>query len=292
MEKFAYTVILLCFLLGVCFPKLLVQANAEELERLDYYSKSIYVYNLTDQEEVFSLNADFPRKPASLVKIMTCLVALEHLSDLSALAPIAAETYYQAFEEGAAMAGFEPYEQTTYRDLLYGTMLPSGAEAANSLAMNIAGNQETFVQWMNLKAKSLGLKKTVYKSVDGMDHIGQTTTAKEVAKLLQAALENGHFKVIFTRADFVSSPTAIHPQGVYMESTVFAKLKDKIQEGFAILGGKSGTTYQAGLCWATLSQKAEKEYLVVVMGAEFEDLDNIFDGQVYDTLDILQALPN
>lgn len=255
-----------------------------------YHAKSIYVYNLTDRQEVLAIKADVPRKPASLVKIMTSLVALEHLTDLSALAPVDEETYYQATEEGAAMAGYLPYEQTTYRDLLYGTMLPSGAESANSLAINIAGTKQTFIQWMNKKAQQLELKRTVFKSVDGMDQAGQVTTARELAKLLQYALKNGHFEAIFKRHDYWSSPTADHPQGLYMESTVFSKLRNYTYSGFQILGGKSGTTFGAGLCWATLAEKEGKQYLVIVLGAELEFLDQAIEGQVLDTLRIMNDL--
>ncbi|WP_428885319.1 D-alanyl-D-alanine carboxypeptidase family protein [Facklamia sp. P13064] len=255
-----------------------------------YYSKSIYVYNLTEDKTELSLKANVSRKPASLVKIMTTLVALEHIDNLSAYAPVDEASYYQAIEEGAAMAGYYPYESTTFRDLLYGTMLPSGAESANSLALNVAGSKKTFIKWMNEKAEELKLKKTKFKSVDGMDQAGQVTTAKEIAMLLKEALKNGHFEAIFKRKDYLSTATNAHPSGVYMESTVFKKLREFYQDGFEITGGKSGTTYGAGLCWATLAEKDGKEYIVVVMGSELNDLNNRVEGQVLDTIKILSEL--
>ncbi|MGX7108017.1 D-alanyl-D-alanine carboxypeptidase family protein [Facklamia miroungae] len=288
MKKEKYVKSAFLFLIFISLVNIFHPIQAVALT--EYYSKSIYVYNLTENKQVFSLKANVPRKPASLVKIMTTLVALEHINNLSGYAPIDEASYYQAIEEGAAMAGYLPYESTTFRDLLYGTMLPSGAESANSLAINVAGSKKTFVKWMNEKAEDLGLNKTKFKSVDGMDQAGQVTTAKEMAMLLKEALKNGHFEAIFKRKDYLSSPTNIHPSGVYMESTVFKKLRDFNQDGFEILGGKSGTTFGAGLCWVTLAEKDEKEYIVVVLGSELNDLNDRVEGQVLDTLRILSEI--
>lgn len=143
---------------------------------------------------------------------------------------------------------------------------------------------------MNEKANKLGLDNTNYATVEGLDYDEQYTSARDVSKLLKIALGNEYFRKIFTSSDYVSSKTNINEDGIYIKSTVFDKLKDYEQRGFSILGGKSGTTYGDGLCWATLARKNNKEYIVVVMGAPLKKLSNTGDWQVKDTLKILEEL--
>lgn len=268
---------------------ILIQRH-QNREVYEYNSKAVYVYNLTDDRKVTGKNEDEKLPMASLTKMMTVLVGLEKIDDLGALAPVDTESYQRLVGENASMAGFFGGEMTTYRDLLYGAMLPSGGEAADSIAINISGSVLGFVGLMNEKAEELELKNTHFQNVDGMDAIGHYSSAKDMAMLLKYALEDGNYRAIFTKKDYLSQPNDNHPEGLYMTSTVFDKLKDYNQDGFEIIGGKSGTTDKAGLCWATLSVKNGKEYIIITMGAPYEDIDNPGDGQIQDTLDILNRL--
>ena len=227
---------------------------------------------------------------ASLTKIMTCLVSIENIDDLSATAPIDTESYQRLVKENASMAGFYGGETTTYRDLLYGAMLPSGGEASDSLAINISDSTLDFVGLMNDKAKELNLSNTHFQNVDGMDEIDHYSSAKDIAMLLKYALDNENFRAVFTKKEYTSTQTADHPEGLYMQSTIFKHLDAYKQDGFEIIGGKSGTTDKAGLCWATLATKNGKEYIIVTMGAPYEDINDPGDGQIKDTLDILERL--
>ena len=268
---------------------ILIQRH-QNREVYEYNSRAVYVYNLTDDRKVTGKNEDEKLPMASLTKMMTVLVGLEKIDDLGALAPVDTESYQRLVGENASMAGFFGGEMTTYRDLLYGAMLPSGGEAADSIAINISGSVLGFVGLMNEKVEELELKNTHFQNADGMDAIGHYSSAKDIAMLLKYALEDGNYRAIFTKKDYLSQPNDNHPEGLYMTSTVFDKLKDYNQDGFEIIGGKSGTTDKAGLCWATLSVKNGKEYIIITMGAPYEDIDNPGDGQIQDTLDILNRL--
>lgn len=270
--------------------QLLYAKNNENKEMIHYNSRNIYVYNLTDNEEVITLNADEKVYPASLVKIMTTYVALKNIDDLSEISPIDKKSYQKMVAMNSSMAGFVGLEQTTYRDLLYGTILVSGGECAETLAINICGNEENFVKKMNSVSKEIGLDNTHYKNVTGLDEEGQYTTAKDIAMLIKVCLGDGNFKVIFTKKNYISTKTLDHKDGVYMESRVLKKLKNYGYNGFEIIGGKSGTTSKAGLCWATLASKNGKEYIVVVMGVPFDDIRDTGDGQIEDTLNILKNI--
>lgn len=108
--------------------------------------------------------------------------------------------------------------------------------------------------------------------------------------ILKECLKNRDFYSVFTSQNYVSTQTLDHPDGLYIESTVFKKLCNFNLGNFRIIGGKSGTTSMAGLCWATLAVKDGKEYIVVVMGTPFENISNPGDGHIIDTLKILEGI--
>ncbi|WP_240649000.1 D-alanyl-D-alanine carboxypeptidase family protein [Anaerosphaera multitolerans] len=286
MKRLFKMAVLLCVLLLIIVggSRIIV---GNKLKKLDYHSKNIYVYERTKEKELLSIKGDERVYPASLVKIMTTLVAIENIEDFSEIAPVDVETYKEMNSRNASMAGFYGRERVSYKDLLYGTMLASGGEAANSLAINISGSTRDFVKLMNDKAKELELKNTAFVNPEGLDVEGQYSSAKDIAQILDYALENENFREVFTSKTYTTTKTLDHPKGIALESTVLGKLDEYDQEGFEILGGKSGTTLEAGECWATLSQKGEKEYIIVVMGSELENIKDLHYYQVEDTLNIL-----
>lgn len=256
----------------------------------EYDSKYIYVINRDTKNKIINKNHKVKAYPASLTKIMTTIVAIENIEDLSAIAPIDKDTYLKMVNNNSSMAGFYGNEQTTYRDLLYGTMLNSGGEAANSLAINISGNIEDFVKLMNNKASELGLRNTHFTNPEGLHDKKQYTTAYDMAILLDYALDNGHFEVIFTKDTFNTTSTLDHPNGIVLQSTVLSKLHDIPQNGFQIIGGKSGTTYEAGQSWATLAIKDDREYIAIVMGSELTDINNPDNKHINDTIQIYEGI--
>ena len=95
--------------------------------------------------------------PASLTKMMTAIVAIEKLPDLRKEIKLTSSTFQGLYKADASMAGFQPGEQVTAINLLYGVMLPSGAECCIGLANQIAGSEQNFVKIMNQKAVDLGM---------------------------------------------------------------------------------------------------------------------------------------
>lgn len=255
----------------------------------NYNSKNIYVYNMTDDQEILGINENQRIYPASLTKIMTTNVALDAIGDLSGKVRVDIDSYRQLIKNNSSMAGFYGGETVTYRDLLYGTILESGGECAETLALNLGESREDFVDKMNRKAKEIGLKNTKFKNPTGLDEKEQYTTAKDMAILTKSSLEDGDFRAIFTKEKYTSTKTIDHPQGVNMRSTVLRKLDNENFGEFAIIGGKSGTTEEAGRCWATLAVKNEKEYIIIVMGAPMDDT-NSEEGQIIDTIKILSEI--
>ena len=153
------------------------------------------------------------------------------------------------------------------KDLLYGSILASGAECCVALAVETAGTQSDFVAEMNRKARQLGMNQTHFTNVTGLHHDEHYSTVRDLSLLLCEALKNKTFREIFTAKRFVVQPTNRHPQGMTLTSSLFAKMSSTSVKGGQILGGKTGYTQKAGLCLATLSIQNGKEYILVTTGA-------------------------
>ena len=122
-----------------------------------------------DSGEVLAAkNADASIYPASMTKVMTALLVLEANPDLDTPVTLPEDIFPELRAEGASMAGFLPGETATARDLLYGALLPSGAECCETLAREVSGSEEAFVASMNQKAAALGMASTHFCNPTGL----------------------------------------------------------------------------------------------------------------------------
>jgi D-alanyl-D-alanine carboxypeptidase (penicillin-binding protein 5/6) len=223
---------------------------------------------LIDHTILMQKNSEEKIYPASLTKMMTAIVAIENLSDLKGKIKLTNSTFQGLYEADASMAGFQPGEQVRAIDLLYGVMLPSGAECCNGLADQIAGSEQNFVKIMNQKAADLGMDNTHFENTTGLHNENHYTTVKDLTILLSYALQNDTFREIFTSPRHATPPTNKHPGGITFYSTMFEKLNNqKIIDG-EILGGKTGYTDEAGLCLASLAKVGKQEYIMISAGAK------------------------
>ncbi|MGC6767147.1 D-alanyl-D-alanine carboxypeptidase family protein [Enterococcus sp. LJL51] len=204
---------------------------------------------------------------ASLTKIMTTLCLIEHQQNFSEVVEIPAGIFPFIEKEQLATAGFLEGERVPFEELLYAIMLPSGAEAALSGAIHLSGTEKRFVALMNDKAAELGLTGTHFNNVTGVDEGNHYSTAADTASLLDYALDNPVFYEIFTTFEYQTSGTALHPEGVYLSSTLLKSGEPLDWETGRIQGGKTGFTYDAGQCLASLAEIDGKEYLLVLIGA-------------------------
>ena len=217
--------------------------------------------------ELGSLTADAPIYPASMTKIMTVLLGIENLPDLEAAVTLDADIYTDLWAENASMAGFHPGETVTVRDILYGSLLPSGAECSVTIARLVDGSVEAFAARMNDRAAALGLTGTHFVNPTGLHDPQQVSTVRDIARLLDAALENPAFRELFTTQSYTTTPTDVHPDGLLLHSVMFAMLDGETAPGVTLLGGKTGFTDQAGQCLASLAACGGKEYILVTAGA-------------------------
>lgn len=217
--------------------------------------------------ELYSKNQYSRIYPASLTKIMTVIVAIEHISDLDEQIMIPGDIYDQITYENGSTAGFIAYECVTYRDMLYGAVLSSGAECCLTLASYISGSEWEFVELMNSKAEELGMSDTNFTNVCGFQNYEHYSTAWDISLLLRYALENETFYEIFTSKSYYTE-TDEHPDGITLSSTMFSEMESSYVEGGRILGGKTGYTDEAGLCLASVAEIDGERYVLITAGAK------------------------
>ena len=260
-----------------------------EIAQLDTLNSPYAVLMDASTGEVLAeQNADTQMYPASLTKILTAVTAMESVNSLDEIVTMPYEIYDTLYEEGASMAGFEAGEQASVRQLLYGVILPSGAECCIALAGLIDGSESAFVQRMNEKAQALGMSSTHFVTCTGLHDAQHYSTVRDIAVLLQYALQSSDFREIFTAHSYSVAPTAQHPEGFTFYSTMFQSLGDASVTGGEILGGKTGYTEEAGLCLASLAQVNGREYILVTAGApgshDTEPLHTIDAKAVYNRI--------
>lgn len=207
---------------------------------LDTASRHAILLDAQSGRVLAQKRADERTAPASLTKMMTVLLVIETEPDLDKQVTLPEDIFPALQTEKASMAGFVPDETVTVRDLLYGAMLPSGAECCEALARLVSGSEDNFAALMNQKAAELGMKNTHFTNPTGLtDTEHYTTTA-----------------------------TAQHPEGVSLTSTLLGKLDGtELPTGTRIEGGKTGYTAAAGLCLASLATVNGKEYILVTLAA-------------------------
>lgn len=241
-----------------------------------------YIFLDADTGQVLSAKKqDEQISIASLTKMMTVLLAIENSSSLNQTVTITDEMIDGLYEEQASVAGYVTGDTATVLDLCYAAAIPSAADAANALAIQIGGSFEKFYQMMNDKAAQLGMDHTVFKSAHGLDREGQYSTVEDVSKLLRYALQNPTFKEIFSTKEHTTQATTYYPFGIPLASTIWAYADTYGYNLTNLSGGKTGYTLQAGRCiayWATVN---DMNIIAVTAGAStnVEQYSNLSDAQ-------------
>ncbi|MEK0315718.1 D-alanyl-D-alanine carboxypeptidase family protein [Cohnella sp. 56] len=232
------------------------------------YSSHAILVRLDDGKTLMEKKQNERVYPASLTKIMTAILAIERIPDLSTPITLDPDMFAKLQQENASVAGFLPGERVSAIDLLYGVMLPSGADASIGLATHIAGSEKKFAALMNKKAKSLGMNNTHFANATGLHDPNHYTTVRDLSVLLAYALKNDTFREAFTASRYSTRSTKLHPDGITLNSTMFDELPTNRFDGGEIVGGKTGYTEKAGLCLASLGRKDGREYILITTGAK------------------------
>ena len=259
MKRLKKIKILLITILVLINPIFVNALNYPELD-----SKIIEIYDLTDKKLIYDIDKDKVTSIASLTKIATTITAIENIINLEEEVTIT-NSILSTVRWDASKAGLKAGDKLTYRDLLYASMLPSGADATNSIAILSTGSIDNFVDKMNELAKKIGLKNTHFVNVTGLDAEGHYSTANEIRILLEYALENELFRKIYTTREYTLS------NGLEVSSTIVTYNKSGLVDTNKIIGSKTGYTGEAGYCLSSISDINSHEFIIIVLNAEHKD---------------------
>ncbi len=247
---------------------------AEETENTlqmggDVVSNYAVLVDMDNQTIVSMKNAKVRMNPASMTKVLTLLVAAENIGNLDDEVEITLEMTDYSFVNGCSNAGFEKGEIVTVRDLMYGTILPSGAEAAVGLAIYTAGSQEAFVEKMNGKLEELGLAGSAhFTNCVGVYDENHYCTAYDMAMIMEAALDNEICREVLSSRTYTTSETEEHPEGMILSNWFLRRIEDK-DVGGKVASGKTGYVKQSGSCAVSYGVDEDgKEYVCVTANAE------------------------
>lgn len=215
-------------------------------EDIQLHSEYAYLYDPITELVYIDKKSQDKIYPASMTKILTVSVAIEKIKDKNEKVRVNYEDLRGLIQEGASTAGFYEFELVTYNDLLYGALLPSGADACNTLGRLLFGNTQNMVEALNQKIKELNLKNTQFTNVTGLHDDNHYTTPREMAIILKYALQNKDFKQIFEAKTYTMSS-----QRLTWISSLQRGYEFKGIDTSFIDGGKSGYTDEAQLTFAS-----------------------------------------
>lgn len=234
-------------------------------EKLTDTAKAVVLYELNSDTMLYTYNPDGKIYPTSMVKLMTALVAIEN-GELDDMVTVTRSVLNQV-PIGIVGIDLKAGEEISLRDLLYATMVASATDASVVAAAHVGGSVEGFLQMMNDKAAQLGCQNTHYGNVHGLHDEQTYTTARDIARITEAALENEIFHEMFCTVEYTMAETNKHEQRTIITSNNMmnpqkAKYYDK-----RITGGRTGATDQGGRCLTLTAQQDGMSILCVLMGA-------------------------
>ena len=224
--------------------------------------------DLDDNTIVTQRNAKDRINPASMTKIMTVLVAAEHVTDLDDTFTITREITDFSYSNDCSAVGFGENEVVTVRDLLYGTILPSGGDAAAGLACYVAGSMDKFVEMMNQKLSDLGLSGSAhFTNCVGLYNENHYCSIYDMAVILKAAMENELCREVMSAHTYITSSTDQHPDGIQISNWFLRRIEDKETNG-EVVCAKTGYVVQSGNCAASYEvTNSGKHYICVTANA-------------------------
>ena len=253
--------------------------------------KSAVLYELSSETLLCAWNADERMYPASLVKIMTAYIAIDrgNLSDMVTVRDGA----LRSLPSDAVTVRLKAGEMISLEDLLYCMMVHSANDAAIVIAEHIAGSQNAFVKLMNEYAQDLGCTNTNFMNVHGIHHADQYSSARDIAKMLSAAMKNDVFREIFGTVRYTVGATNMSDSRSLVTGNHLMNV-DSMQYYFdsRVTGGRTGVDYQGFRCIASSAEEYGMELISVVMGSV-----SVFDskgavvsfGGFLETTDLLDA---
>lgn len=261
---------------AIIFPALPARA-AEEIQGPEIYGQAYAVMDYDTGDMIIYKNPNERLFPASITKIVTAIVVLEHVKDLSQKTTVKKSAIEHLSPHSSTMnPPAKVGEILTINDLLHGLLLPSGNECANILAEYVAGSQQAFVDMMNREVRDIGAKNTHFTNPHGLHNPNHYTTAADMVKIFRYCLANKRFREIDScKAYTVPQTNMTPPRHLTMSHRL---ITGKIAcEG--VFAGKTGRTHQAGRTLLTAAKRQGRTLIACVLKSS--------DDKVYQDTNIL-----
>lgn len=237
-----------------------LEVSAEPNKEPTISSRAAVVIDRKTGLVVYGKNYNDVRKMASTTKIMTAIVVIENTPNLYETVTVSKK----AASIGGSVLGLRTNDKVTINDLLYGLMLKSGNDTAIALAEAVGGSVEGFAVLMNNKAEELGLKDTHFVTPHGLDSDGHQTTAYELAKLANYALNNKKFREIVGTKNCTVTLSG--------RSLNISNGNELLGNFEGVYGVKTGFTNGANRCLVTACKRGDKDLISVVLGADTKNI--------------------
>ena len=240
----------------------------------DIYSPNVGVYNLENMEMIYGKNENEIISFASITKVMTAIVAIENIENINDTVIVDYSKIDGKVDIELVTAGIYDGQSLTYYDLLATMLVLSGADSAEYLANIIFDSEEIFIQKMNDKAEEIGMNNTSFSNVTGLDDEENYSTINDLAKMMKYALDNEYLKEIMSLRSYTTTDNSITVSSSISNATTRYGINIEY-----IIGGKTGTTGDAGLCLASFSEDDGVELLAIVTGT------SMYSNTMYSVID-------
>lgn len=227
-------------------------------------AQSAVLMDLNSEAILYSKNADTQLYPASITKLLTCLLGCENL-DTSAQITLSQQAAY-GIEAGSSTIYGDAGEVFTVEQALMGLMLESANEMALAIGEEVSGSVKKFVELMNTRAQQLGCTNTHFNNPNGLPDETHVTTANDMAKIAKAAWQNATCRKFFTTDLYEIPPTNVFTETRYLlNHHKMMAGRDYAYDG--VLGGKTGYTDAAGATLVTYAKRGNMLLVAVVMNS-------------------------
>ncbi len=271
-----YIAILLTVLLWI--SPVYNQAAAADDELPKIVSESAVLMDAKTGQVLYEKNMHMQLYPASITKILTILLGLEH-GNLQDMVTMSREAVFSILR-GSSHIALQDGEQITLEQALMAAMLPSANDASNGIAEHISGSDSEFAQFMNQRAREAGALNTNFVNPHGLPNESHVSTAYDMAIITRAALQNDKFREIFGTVRYTIPPTNKQPKSrdLWSEHRMLTTNKYYYQ---GVVGGKTGYTQISQNTLVTAARRGERELIVVVMKSQnyavYTDTIALFD---------------
>lgn len=291
IKHFLTLFLILCVLSSCVFPIYATQESSSESQTdadlivqpqltsypfavdLEVRAKAAMLIELNSNTLIFEYQKDEKLYPASLTKIMTCMLAIEY-GNLDAILTVS-ETALQNLSEFGSTAGLLEGEQLTLNDLLFCIMVSSANEGCNVIAEHISGDIDSFVALMNEQARKLGMTSTHFANAHGLHDTDHYTTAYDLSLLARWAWQNAQFREYATATTYVVPPTNKSASRTLYSTNYLTSTYVESKYYYSRASGiKTGFTTPAGGCLISTASYGGLEFLSIVLGCSPQTADN------------------